>query len=467
MSEAYTVPYTLTDDVTFPTKKGMQKHLEHELDAWRDFLTAFEAENYFKTLQLSYNTTVDQPQIAQSLQRLHDLLETPQVFQNAASKKSHRQQAAFPPPPSSSFIGRLILGLFENNATYESSNDSMCVFLWFIFGGQISGVNVPAEVTKLMQQGKQLFGSAKVVQAMPLHDVSHQKLSAAVRNAEAQVVSLKEEIKSAQVLNAEHDKNLSEKLEEFSEDYQATEDDILSQQDALLAAHRTQIVALDEKLKALTNDYTKKLLDFKKRVDASEKERQSAELQRVQNHEEHIALLEKKLQFDKPITLWGALSESHGRKAIWALISFIVLTGVAIWAGFFVPFRFGDQIAASFFVEVCLPSGAEDCVTSREFSARGPLTISGILAATTLVFWLIRLQFKVFLSERHLSLDAAEKKAFAQTYLAMKEGKDISKESEAIVLAALFRPTQDGIIKDDEASLDISAAAILAKQLSK
>jgi hypothetical protein len=89
------------------------------------------------------------------------------------------------------------------------------------------------------------------------------------------------------------------------------------------------------------------------------------------------------------------------------------------------------------------------------------------LAATTLVFWLIRLQFKVFLSERHLSLDAAEKKAFAQTYLAMKEGKDISKESEAIVLAALFRPTQDGIIKDDEASLDISAAAILAKQLSK
>jgi hypothetical protein len=37
----------------------------------------------------------------------------------------------------------------------------------------------------------------------------------------------------------------------------------------------------------------------------------------------------------------------------------------------------------------------------------------------------------------------------------------------AIVLAALFRPTQDGIIKDDETSLDISTAAILAKHLAK
>lgn len=467
MSEAYTIPYKLTDDVTFPTKKGMQKHLEHELDAWHDFLTTFEATDYFKTLQISYNTAVDQPKIARSLQSLHDLLETPQAFQNAVSKASHKQQAAFPPPPTSSFIGRLILGLFENSATYESSRDSVCVFLWFIFDGHISGTNVPADVTDLMKQGKRLFDSAKVVQAMPLHDVSHQKLSAAVRNAEAQVESLKEEIKNAQDLNAEHDTDLSEKLEEFSEDYQATKDSILSQQDALFAAHKAQIDVLDAGLEAKIKEHERRLRIYDEKVVKSETERDANEARREREFEHLAASYDEKLQFDKPIELWDNRHTDHEKKAKTALDVFVLLVLASVVFGLAIPLLFGNLIAASFFVEICLPSGAKDCVTTREFSAKGPLTISGILVATTLVLWLLRVQFKVFLSERHLALDAAEKKVFAQTYLAMKKGKDIDKDSQAIVLAALFRPTQDGIIKDDEASLDISAAAILAKQLSR
>ena len=64
-------------------------------------------------------------------------------------------------------------------------------------------------------------------------------------------------------------------------------------------------------------------------------------------------------------------------------------------------------------------------------------------------------------------LDAAEKKAFAQSYRSLRRDAEVSKDSEAVVLAALFRPTQDGIIKDDESGLDVSAAAILAKQFSR
>jgi len=81
--------------------------------------------------------------------------------------------------------------------------------------------------------------------------------------------------------------------------------------------------------------------------------------------------------------------------------------------------------------------------------------------------WAVRLQYRIYLSERHLALDANEKKAFAETYLAIKEGGDVDPGSEAIVLASLFRPTQDGIIKDDDGGMDLSAAAILARQLSK
>ncbi|WP_228848372.1 DUF6161 domain-containing protein [Halocynthiibacter styelae] len=83
----------------------------------------------------------------------------------------------------------------------------------------------------------------------------------------------------------------------------------------------------------------------------------------------------------------------------------------------------------------------------------------------SLILWGIRLQYRVYLSERHLALDAGEKKAFAQAFLAFREDKSVGADNEAIVLASLFRPTQDGIIRDDGASLDISAAALLAKQL--
>ncbi len=85
----------------------------------------------------------------------------------------------------------------------------------------------------------------------------------------------------------------------------------------------------------------------------------------------------------------------------------------------------------------------------------------------SLVLWVIRLQYRIYLSERHLSLDAEEKRAFSEAYLAMTEGKTAGADNEAIVFAALFRPTQDGIIKDDDSSVDLSAAALLAKQLSR
>jgi hypothetical protein len=85
----------------------------------------------------------------------------------------------------------------------------------------------------------------------------------------------------------------------------------------------------------------------------------------------------------------------------------------------------------------------------------------------SLLMWMARLQYRIHLSERHLALDASEKKAFAETYLAMKEGKDVGRDNEAIVLASLFRPTQDGIIRDDETGMDLSAVAMVAKQFSR
>jgi hypothetical protein len=321
MSEAYTIPYKLTDDVMFPTKKGMKEYLKHEAIAWREFLEAFERQTTYTNLRLNYDSTISQRQVARSLELLASLLETPKQFNNSTRTHNREAQVAFPPPPSTSVIGHLILGLWDNGQT----ENARCVFLWNIFDGNTSPNREQKNLVTDIVQGKQLFDAAQVVRALPMQGVSHQKLSAAVRSAETQVESLKEEVKNAQVLNADHDANLSEKnaihdanlskkLEEFSEDYQATEDDILSQQDALFAAHKAQIDALNADLEAQLKKYERQQAAYNEKTVTFENERRASEEMRIQGYNDLHALFHEQLKFKAPVELWGALSKSHGKK---------------------------------------------------------------------------------------------------------------------------------------------------------
>jgi hypothetical protein len=83
----------------------------------------------------------------------------------------------------------------------------------------------------------------------------------------------------------------------------------------------------------------------------------------------------------------------------------------------------------------------------------------------TVSLWFLRLQMKIFLSERHLALDAEERTAFSEAYLALLKEGSATRENETIILQSIFRPTQDGII-NDEAGPDFSVAGLLSKALS-
>ena len=68
----------------------------------------------------------------------------------------------------------------------------------------------------------------------------------------------------------------------------------------------------------------------------------------------------------------------------------------------------------------------------------------------TLAFWFIRLLVRIFLSHIHLENDAAERVTMAKTYLALiRDGSFEGKDNIGTILAALFRPTGDGIVKDE------------------
>ncbi len=72
-----------------------------------------------------------------------------------------------------------------------------------------------------------------------------------------------------------------------------------------------------------------------------------------------------------------------------------------------------------------------------------------ILILTTTALWGARILVRLFLSEHHLALDATERAVMAETYLALVNGGAADKSDREALLKAMFRPTADGIVKDD------------------
>lgn len=101
------------------------------------------------------------------------------------------------------------------------------------------------------------------------------------------------------------------------------------------------------------------------------------------------------------------------------------------------------------------------------FSLKAVVAMTTLLTLLNVTLWFTRLKMEEFLAERHLALDARERHAFAQAYIGfLKEGdtSDEAKEQRAIVYSALFRPTSDGIVKED-GGLDPSISSALTKFL--
>jgi Family of unknown function (DUF6161) len=165
------------------------------------------------------------------------------------------------------------------------------------------------------------------------------------------------------------------------------------------------------------------------------------------------------------VKLWTDRADNHAKNAA-ADLKILLGAGTVFCAiAVLVVIFAGPSIATAFVSTKCTGVGqVRNCV--QAFSPLGPLVLSAILFVTSLSLWFLRMLNKVYLSERHLHLDATERKAFAETYLALREDASVSENHEAIVLSALFRSTQDGMVKDDTQTLDTSLASILAKRLS-
>lgn len=106
-------------------------------------------------------------------------------------------------------------------------------------------------------------------------------------------------------------------------------------------------------------------------------------------------------------------------------------------------------------------------VETKDTSAAALLLFATMgVVATTAILWAARIVVRLFLSEHHLSIDAEERATMASTYLALTAEGAIEPTERQLVLASLFRPTADGIVKDDAVPA-LGPGGILSNALTK
>lgn len=447
-----TLTYSNIANISYPNKAGMKKHLSSERDDWRDFFTRVHEHPDLQNIP-NHNGGTNIRNLTAAFDILLKDIDDGDVGAFNRRTQPHYGNLTLP-PPASSIEGQLILGLFNN----DRPHDALCVYLAFISQTLKFSVNANQPIGKMVARGTEFFVPAYAAAALPFRRVSSQRLASATKSAEAQVESLLEEVKKAQKTNSSHQTALDSFRSLAEERFKRLEQ-------LLIKRERHRRFVNTSWARDIDHEVDKRFQDAERRLSAIDQADRQKQEARQKEFDRLLDLFHAQLRLRAPVKLWESRSEQHGNKSVVALSMFIILTVLAILIGGVVPYFYGDYIAESFFVQVCDQSEPPNC--ERQFSAKGPLTIAGILTIMSLLLWAIRLQYRIYLSERHLALDASEKQAFAETYLALKEGEDVGSGNEAIVLASLFRPTQDGIIKDDDGMIDLSAAAILAKQLGR
>lgn len=88
------------------------------------------------------------------------------------------------------------------------------------------------------------------------------------------------------------------------------------------------------------------------------------------------------------------------------------------------------------------------------------------LLVTTVALWGGRILVRLYMSEHHLAIDAEERATMVHTFLALQLAGQVEAKDLQLVLGPIFRPSADGIVKDDGAP-EIGLAALISKAGAK
>jgi hypothetical protein len=188
-----------------------------------------------------------------------------------------------------------------------------------------------------------------------------------------------------------------------------------------------QIDQLHGQVKILTESQSKQFL-------AAENDRANKFVSQVAQIEKDIEALKKtyreELSLRAPAEYWRSKRNGH--------LVFAIVAGI---------FSFASIGACAYFLSKEVHALL---LTTQVGSAPEAWKVAVLALLSLFSIWAVRLVVRLFLSHLHLATDASERIVMLSTYLSLQEGNNLSaQEDRQLILQALFRPTSDGIVKDE------------------
>jgi|GEM_PF-7108035 hypothetical protein len=367
----------------FPNATAVRKFLDIEQEIWQPFLDEVLKEGsliqrHHQEFTFRYQS-VNFVLLSEPFKRMRD-----DLLKSSEAGRSW-QTNTMGPPPSDSLIGRLIIGLFSSGYTSQSVD----VYAYYLsLPGRGNNLR---NLSAYIDRGRRYFEATYAVEAMPFGKVSGAKVGAAKRALDVQLAAVKEEVEKLQNLRdqlaEEFEQTKAEKSKSFSDEISARNNEAQEMRDVEHELFSELQEKIEEVYERLSADMRQTTMTGK-----VQNERNQKEYERVKK------LFFEDMKFQAPVRLWSLRERQHKEAAKRSFWLFMGLAIIAVSVAVVVPVYFGDQIAESFFV------------STDKFSAKGPLLVGGLLTTMSVLLWIVRLQYKVFLSERHLMLDAAEKR---------------------------------------------------------
>jgi hypothetical protein len=232
-------------------------------------------------------------------------------------------------------------------------------------------------------------------------------------------------------------KMIQEKSAEFSKVVQ----DADSQSSALLDAMDSKMNAVDARVVDTSKRFAVNIRGARRKFlhQRSElaKENQEAISLFVSNAKEEIErfteLIKSQISLQGPTEYWETKRWWHQVSTFISGIVFVVYVVVCI---LIVRNAFLAKYGSIF-----------DFLDHWKDSSLGAVALMGGVLAVLLM--LARVMYRIFASQLHLWNDASERVTMIQTYLALAEKDHVKEESLGALLARLFSPASDGIVRDD------------------
>ena len=453
-----------------------------EQEAWNDFFEYFDEKTSQPIISTGNQNFDKLPSFISSIDRL---VANVNIEAKNAWNDNFRQVMA---PPSQSILGALILSAFENDE-FEIAKGVYLAWIQaeYFHENHLHHYNIPSQIHHgiVAQTVTYRFSNVKsgVAQSIAARE---KQLEALYTKADDQYGKLIERtgdvnellttseklsddrIKRMETLSAGTIKYSVKMTEKHKKEFQESQSSRKASFDKVELMQTEAFIKSEDKRSELfytnlTNQVKSYESLFQRILSLSSRFfrlRKSEFDQRAKNrraeissqNDEHIRILDQfrvHMRLKAPVALWNRRVAVHTKNETRALKNFY-------WA-----------IVVLVIILIGVILGIFDVISQEDgLSSQNIFLASIFFLILTMCLWVIRLQQKVFLSERHLKLDAEERSAFAETFLALNDEKELSPDSMNMVLAALLRPTQDGLIKDDEGGFDPSVVAMISKRMT-